>query len=126
MALKLPVFEDDKGNSYNASYWRITEIHINVPGRSGHFTLVAHRDQAARTANKTQIASRGYSISGDQFDAAMAEEEGNTKSLRAILYDWVKTYKDVPTGEWTTQEPNTPNARPVQVMVSFFKDAVDV
>lgn len=125
MALEIS-FEDERGVQYAQSYWRITNISINVDGRNANFTFAAFKDKAARDAKKSQVGSRNYSINGDQFDACMAEEDTGTKNLRTILYDWAKKYKDVSTNEWTTENANTPNARPVQVMKPFFLTAVDV
>jgi len=125
MALQT-VFEDERGVKYDTSYWRITNIGINVDGRTANFTFAAYKDKTARDAKKSSIGSRGYSICGDQFDVLMLEEDAGQKNLRTILYDWAKSYKDVATGEWVTENANTPNARPVQVMKSFFDSALDV
>lgn len=125
MALQT-TFEDERGVSYPTSYWRINNININIDGRNASFSFVAFKDKDARDAKKSPIGSRGYNISDEQFDALMIAEDAGEKNLRTIFYDWAKGYKDVSTGEWTVENEKTPNARPVQVMKSFFDLALDV
>ncbi len=67
MAKQLLSYTDDKGNIYDSSYWRITELLVDTKSNFGRYTFSGYKDSAARLSNKGIIGRISFTITGDLF-----------------------------------------------------------
>lgn len=115
MAMKRS-YEDQYGNSYTDSYWRIVQINVGVADRTANIVFYGYKDAASREANKQSIGSKSYSVSGAVFDQMMAQHLADKgPNIMALAYQYAKKTKDVVVDPQDTSKN-----------VSFFADAIDV
>jgi len=113
---KAMAFQDQFGNSYESSYWRVVQINIGVADKHAHIVFYGYRDQAARAANKNSIGQKTYTVSGAEFDTLYAAHIApGGPNLFQLAYQVATTTKDV------IVDPNDPSQN-----VSFFENGVDV
>lgn len=112
---KLMPFDDQYGNHYETSYWRLVQMNIGIADRTAMATFYGYRDQASRAANKQSIGSKNYSVSGERFDQLMAEHlTPGGPNIMALAYKIATETRDV------VLDPKDPSKN-----VSFFEGAQD-
>lgn len=116
MAFQMP-YEDVHGNEYAESYWRVVQINISVPDRSGFFCLYGYKNQAARHANKQAIGQKTYTINGTDFDYYLTTHlEPGGPNIAEMTYNYAANCLDV-----STENPENPEEK-----ISFFDGATSV
>jgi hypothetical protein len=116
-------FTDASGNNYTPAYWRAVQINISAGGQAINLTFYAYKDAESFASGKQPLPSgvKSYNITGQEF-AAIASAAPTGSTLYDILAHASENYAinklDVDSG--------TKNTDGTPVMISFFKDAIQV
>ncbi len=132
-------FTHSNGTEYPESYWRITQLFVDVPARYAKFFFIGYKDAQARNDGKAGIGERSVEIFGDTFSEYFLEVTEKIKNPQEVGYDYCTKLKDIPEivmvddppvelyddqGNDLGPAPTTQHSE--LVMRSFFKDALDV
>jgi hypothetical protein len=118
------------GTNYPASYWRITQLVVDMPALYAKFVFAGWKDEQARLDGKQPIGERVVHINGADFAAYFADVTAKLKNPQEVGYEYCGLFKDVPDveevviQEATEEVPEVKELRPINK--SFFKDALDV
>lgn len=105
-------YSDPVGNTYDASYWRVVEVHISAADLTARFVLYGYRDKDARDSSKMNVpgAVKAYDLQGDEFVTYYTQHLApGGPNIAEMCYLYAKEKKD-------TGDP----------AVSFFDKATDV
>lgn len=107
MAFQLS-YLDDCNVSFPTSYWKITNINLDLFSRSVTFTFSAFKDSDASTRDKRPIASRTYVIVGNtnpqiSFSDIIQGLANRTINIFNVGYNLAKNTLDTPSGAFTTK-----------------------
>lgn len=114
MAKSMP-FTDASGNDYQASYWKVVHIHMDIAGNSGSVILYGYKSRAASKSGKAPLpgAVRQYTITPQMY--ALIAPKLLPVVGKVAYEDVVNQIKDVPAP--TTENPDA--------MKGFFEGATD-
>ena len=150
MAFQLD-FTNEQDINMATTYWKITRFDVDVDSKRANFTFAGWKDKSARDNGKQQIGQRNYNISGAEFEGYYAKVIDKRMNPSEVFYKIAKTreeFRDGFTQKEVTREVkrviDEPSDDPdvmIQrieteiitemvddqpIMVSFFKDALDV
>lgn len=116
------------GTSYPESYWRMTQLIVDVPNLYAKFVFSGYKDAQARLDGKEPIGERVVHCHGAEFAAYFAEVTGKVKNPQEVGYEYCTQYKDVPSTEEVVVDEGleTEHTETRGVTVSFFADSIDV
>jgi hypothetical protein len=116
MAKQMP-YDDQFGNHYDTSYWRLVQTNIGWADRAIVAIFYGYKDAASRAANRQAIGSKTYAASGDEFDQFLTQyTAANPKpDIRNMAYIVATQTRDV------VVDPND-----LSKNVSFFAEAQDL
>lgn len=125
-------FTHSNGTNYPASYWRITNLMVDVPNAVARFTFTGYKDEDARNEGKEPIGKRNIVIKGEDFAINFGKVTDKIKNPQEVGYDYASEYKDTTK---TIQVPKTVVAEDgtesiileeQEVAASFFENAINV
>jgi hypothetical protein len=120
---KQMAYTHPNGTEYPQSYWRIVELHVNVPDRHAEFKFYGYKDQAAREQAREPIGEKSIHIVGDDFDTNYTEVTLKAKNPQEVGYDYATQFKDIHEDVLVNQ--GTPDEMIVKQPRSFFRDSID-
>jgi hypothetical protein len=106
-------YNDELGNSYPSSYWRVMEIAVSLPNESARAVFLGWKDALSVGVYKP-IGQKEYNINGAAFQSYLAAYLGGQTDLFALAYALAPQTKDV---------PGPPDQDGAPTSVSFFENA---
>ena len=132
-------FTHANGTNYPDSYWRITQLFVDVPALYAKFIFTGYKDAQARLDGRSGIGNRSVEIFGANFAQYFAQVTEKIKNPQEVAYEYCTELKDVPTTVMVDDPPiilyddqgnsigNGPTTQHAEiVMVSFFEGSTDV
>lgn len=116
-------YTHSNGTAYPESYWRITQLVVDVPNLYAKFVFTGYKDEAARLAGKEPIGEKTIHLTGETFATYFAEVTGKVKNPQEVGYEYCTEYKDTTKTVTTIVEGEEVSE---VVPASFFEEAEDV
>jgi hypothetical protein len=88
-------YTDSCHNSYSASYWRITDMVIELKNRRCSIVFSGYKDKQARDEGADSVGEKSYLIEGDVFDAYYAQVIAKVLNPAEVGYMFAMSTQDV-------------------------------
>lgn len=89
---KILTYSDSRGVTYNASYWRLGKVEVDLARKYSNFTFYGYKDKEARNSNKEIISSKTFSVTNPtEFDTYYAQYVAGTINLLSLGYHLANT-----------------------------------